>query len=122
MNRTAGGGNAYQNGLTAEAIAARIYLDREALVLARRARAGGGEIDLIVRDAAQTVFVEVKARRSLDEAAHAISPRQVARIGAAAQAWLAGNDRESDDIRFDVVLIDRNGNSEILENALSFDC
>jgi putative endonuclease len=121
MTRTSMGWNAWQNGLAAEAIAAGIYLRREARVLAQRARAGGGEIDLIVRDAAQTVFVEVKARRSLDQAAHAISPRQIARIGAAAQAWLACNDRENDDIRFDVVLIDRNGNSEIVENALTFD-
>jgi putative endonuclease len=76
---------------------------------------------MIVRDANQTVFVEVKARRTLADAAYSVSPRQSIRLAIAAQAWLEREGRQNDDIRFDVVLVDRNGNSEILENALTFD-
>ena len=52
------------------------------------------------------IFVEVKARARLDDAAEAVLPRQQRRIAAAAAAWLAANpDDGSSDIRFDVVLV-----------------
>jgi putative endonuclease len=121
MNRVSAGAQAHSFGLAAEAIAARHYLSRSADMLGQRARNKGGEIDLIVRDGKQIVFVEVKARRSLAEAAWSISPRQVARIGNAAQLWLNDNGHADQDFRFDVILVDRCGNTEVLENALSFD-
>lgn len=121
MNRSLTGSQSYQNGIMAEGLAAQMYLARSAVLLDRRARIGGSEIDMIVRDANHTVFVEVKARRTLADAAWAVSPRQSARLAVAAQAWLEREGRQNDDIRFDVVLVDRQGNSEILENALSFD-
>ncbi len=121
MSRTETGSRSYYNGIMAEGLAAQIYLSRSATVLEQRTRIGGSEIDMIVRDADQTVFIEVKARRTLAEAAFAVSPRQSARLAIAAQTWLEREGRMDDDIRFDVVLVDRHGNSEILENALSFD-
>ena len=52
------------------------------------------------------MFVEVKARERLDDAAWSVTPRQRARIIAAAEAWLAGHPDESiRDIRFDVMLV-----------------
>ena len=52
------------------------------------------------------VFVEVKARERLDDAAEAVIVRQQRRIIAAAQAWLASHpDDVNCDIRFDVVLV-----------------
>lgn len=52
------------------------------------------------------VFVEVKARRNLDDAAWSVTERQRGRIVAAAEAWLAryADDRVRD-IRFDAVLV-----------------
>ena len=121
MNRAATGQQSYHNGIMAEGLAAQIYLSRSAALLGQRTRIAGSEIDMIFRDANQTVFVEVKARRTLADAAYSVSPRQSARLAIAAQAWLEREGRQNDDIRFDVVLVDRQGNSEILENALTFD-
>jgi putative endonuclease len=52
------------------------------------------------------VFVEVKARERLDDAAWSVTDRQRARIIGAAEAWLAHHPDESiRDIRFDAVLV-----------------
>ena len=52
------------------------------------------------------VFVEVKARERLDDAAEAVIGRQQRRIIAAAEAWLAAHpDDLNCDMRFDVVLV-----------------
>jgi putative endonuclease len=52
------------------------------------------------------VFVEVKARGRLDDAAEAVIGRQQRRIVAAAQAWLAHHPGDVNaKIRFDVVLV-----------------
>jgi putative endonuclease len=51
-------------------------------------------------------FVEVKARTNLDDAAYAVTPRQQARIIAAAQVWLMAHpEHEGYDLRFDAMLI-----------------
>jgi putative endonuclease len=52
------------------------------------------------------VFVEVKARERLDDAAWSVTDRQRLRIAAAAEAWLAQNtDDRIRDIRFDAMLV-----------------
>lgn len=67
---------------------------------------GAGEVDLIVRRGGVVAFVEVKARASLDQAAHAITPAQQDRIRRAAQAYLAGRAELADcALRFDAVLV-----------------
>lgn len=65
-----------------------------------------GEVDIIAARAGVLAFVEVKARPSQDEAAHAIQPRQRERIVRGAEAYLARHPELADkDIRFDAVLI-----------------
>jgi putative endonuclease len=113
------GRTAHHAGLAAEEIAARLYTDEGARILARRWRSPAGEIDLIVATPEATVFVEVKARRSRDAAAVALGAAQTARLGAAAEIWLAENAAGS--CRFDLVLVDGAGRAERIENALSFD-
>ncbi len=107
----------YQSGLAAEEIAERLYVGEGFGVLARRWRCDAGEIDLIVGREGLTVFVEVKARGSRDAAAHALGPRQAARIAAAAEAWLAGAGTGAE-ARIDVVLVDGTGRAERIENAV----
>jgi putative endonuclease len=60
-------------------------------ILARRYRGGGGEIDLIVRRGQAIVFVEVKGRAALDDAAVSVTAWKMRRVGHAARAWLAAN-------------------------------
>ncbi|MFQ5622168.1 MAG: YraN family protein [Paracoccaceae bacterium] len=114
-------GTGFQFGLAAEEIAAGLYERQSGRVLGRRVRNGGGEIDLIVECGGQTIFIEVKARSTLDRAAAALSRRQIERIGNAAEVWLSENGRAMQPMRFDVVLVDGSGGAEILENVLSFD-
>jgi Holliday junction resolvase-like predicted endonuclease len=65
-----------------------------------------GEIDLIVADAATLVFVEVKARKTFDEAAYAVLPTQQLRLLQAADSALALHQEwNRPNIRFDVALV-----------------
>ena len=89
-------------------------------VLARRLRTGVGEIDLVVADAERLVFVEVKARFCLVDAAYAVSARQQARLLEAASVALAQHeDWARDEIRFDVALV-AGGRIEILADAIRY--
>ncbi len=93
-------------GREAEAIAAR-HLERHGLrVVARNFRIRGGEIDLICRDGATLVFVEVRLRRdgNFGGAAASITAAKRRRIVLAARHYLAG--RSAGDCRFDCVLLD----------------
>ena len=79
---------AFRTGLSAEARAAALLMAKGYRILARRFRTPYGEIDLVAKKRDLLVFVEVKARASLDDAAYAVTPRQQARIIDAAQGWL----------------------------------
>jgi putative endonuclease len=97
---------AFRLGLSAETRAAAFLLAKGYRIVARRWRSPVGEIDIVARRRGVLVFVEVKARERLDDAAEAVIGRQQRRIVAAAQAWLAHHpDDVSSDIRFDVVLV-----------------
>jgi putative endonuclease len=75
-------------------------------IAARRWRSSAGEIDLVARRGRLLVFVEVKARARLDDAAEAVTGRQQRRIVAAAQAWLAHHPEDAlCDMRFDAILV-----------------
>lgn len=81
----------YAQGRLGELIAAVFLVLKGYRVLARRYRAPGGEIDLIVRRGRTVVFVEVKARGLLDDALTAITPRKRARLRRAARHWIMRN-------------------------------
>jgi putative endonuclease len=111
----------HHGGLAAEEIAARLYLAEGAVLAAVRWRCPEGELDLVMRFADLIVFVEVKARRRLDAAASPVTPRQWARIGAAASRYLAAETDGTVPCRFDVVLVDATGRATRHESAASFD-
>jgi putative endonuclease len=97
---------AFRTGLSAEARAAAYLMAKGYRILAKRFRTPHGEIDIVARRRNLLAFIEVKARASLDEAAYAVTPRQQARIIAAAQAWLMTHPEHADfDLRFDAMLI-----------------
>ena len=87
-------------------------------VLAQRLKTGAGEIDLVVANSRVLVFVEVKARANFDDAAHALLPRQQARLLKAADAVLALHEAWArPTTRFDVALVAQ-GDIKIIENAI----
>lgn len=67
---------------------------------------GAGEIDIVARRGGTLIFVEVKARPTLAEAAAAISPGQRRRLARAAQAFIARRPHlASCPMRFDAMLV-----------------
>jgi len=98
------------NGAQAEQQAAR-YLQQQGLKpVAQNYRSRFGEIDLIMRDGATLVFVEVRLRRSANfgGAAASIDAHKQQRLIRTAQQYLAGL-AHIPPCRFDAVLMDDSG-------------
>src|ERR1700754_1036946 len=80
---------AFRVGLSAESRAAAFMIAKGYRILARRFRTPVGEIDIVAGRRNTLVFVEGKARNSLDAAAEAVPARSRQRIVAAAEFWLS---------------------------------
>src|ERR1700716_454887 len=97
---------AFRTGISAESRAAVFLIAKGFRILARRWKSPVGEIDIVARRRGLLIFVEVKARETIEEAAEAVDDYQQRRIAAAADAWLArGSDPTVRDIRFDAILV-----------------
>ena len=99
--------------------AAQAYLQERGLVpVDANFRCKLGEIDLIMRDGATLVFVEVRQRAAGSQvtAAASISPAKIRRLVRAAQVYLQRFDRLPP-CRFDVIAIDGR-HFEWLHNAI----
>ena len=96
---------AYRRGVFAETAAALMLRLKGYAIVARRYKTPVGEIDLVALKGKRLAFVEVKRRKSLDEAGWSLPTRARRRIVRAAQYWLAGHpDSAGHDLAFDVVL------------------
>ena len=117
-SRVARGVAAHASGHAAERRVAECYARRGYEILERCWRSPAGEVDLILRDGATVVFVEVKKSETHDIAAQRILRRQMDRI---CQAALLYTDRLPrgglTELRFDAALVDAGGRVEIVENA-----
>lgn len=93
-------------GRQAETLAWLYLLLKGYRLLARRYRCPAGEIDLICRRGRVIVFIEVKARARIDDAAAAITPHQLGRIRRAGDYFLAAHPRlAGHDCRVDALLV-----------------
>ena len=93
-------------GADAERLALLFLLFKGYWPLARRYRAPGGEIDIVMRRGRVIVAVEVKARASIALAAETINQAKLRRIGSALRSFRA--ERRLDDgydFRCDAILI-----------------
>ncbi|MCU0901997.1 MAG: YraN family protein [Cypionkella sp.] len=114
------GRRSYHAGLSAEDQVAQLYDRAGCAVVARRWRGPCGEIDLIARDGAEVIFIEVKQASSHARAAERLTPRQMARIYASAECFLGGEPAGAHTpARFDVALVDGMGRIEVMENAFA---
>ena len=66
---------AHFTGLSAESRAAAYLMAKGYRIVARRFKTPVGEVDIVARRRDVLVFVEVKARNTLDDAAYAVLPR-----------------------------------------------
>ncbi len=109
----------YLAGQAAEDAVLRHYEARGLTLAKARWRGKAGEVDLILRDGDELVFVEVKHSRSFDSAAARLLPKQVARLMRAAEEFAGGEPKGLlTEMRFDVALVNGKGEVHILENAL----
>jgi putative endonuclease len=75
-------------------------------LLARRYKAPQGEIDLIMRKRDTTIFIEVKTRKTVDEAVIAVTHWQARRIAAASASWMGRDPKAAAGFcRFDIVAV-----------------
>lgn len=101
----------YDAGLQGEKQAEEYLASRGMTVLARRYRAGDGEIDLIMLDGETVAFVEVKARPVSARGAGlaAVTPLKQRRMTHAALNFLVEREWMHRCVRFDVVEISAQG-------------
>lgn len=96
----------YRRGLRAETLAAWMLRLKGYRILARRYRTPLGEIDLVARRGETLIFVEVKARPTLEAGLEAIAAEGYRRIEAAADLYLGRHPRFADLVqRFDLVVV-----------------
>ena len=104
--RRAGGERARRAGRRAERAAERFLRRRGLQTLARNYAKPWGEIDLVMRDGAVLVFVEVRLRGpgAWEDGAASVDAAKQRRLARTAEAWLTEHPRyASDTSRFDVV-------------------
>lgn len=95
-----------RRGSSAELIASLLLMAKGYRILARRHRTPFGEVDLIAARGRRIAFVEVKRRATIADAEASLTPRQMARIGRAADYWLDRNPAYRDaEVGLDAVLI-----------------
>lgn len=110
-------------GRFGEQCAAEWYENAGFRVLARNWRCARGELDLIVADDSQVVFVEVKARSSsrFGSGADAVDWRKQRKVRSIASMWLEQRPSADSgyfaDLRFDVVDVDHRGNVQVFEDC-----
>jgi putative endonuclease len=95
-------------GAAAERRVRRYFRLRGYTVLGANVRAGGNELDVVVRRGRRLVFVEVKARSYDDfgDALEAVSPEKGRRVRRAAEAFLARRpDLVGLDVAFEAVAV-----------------
>jgi putative endonuclease len=111
---------AYRHGLFAETVAALLLRLKGHRIVARRYKTPVGEIDLVALKGRRIAFVEVKQRKTVDDAGWALPARARRRIVRAAQYWLAGHPHfAGSDLAFDVVLAAPWSWPRYIENAFT---
>lgn len=78
-------------------------------ILERRYRSPRGEIDIIARRRGMTSFIEVKARKTKEEALFSLGANQRRRIEGAAEDWLNQVGFSEGDLRFDIITVAASG-------------
>ena len=97
------------NGAHCEQLALRHLQKYGLTLLAKNFRCRHGEVDLVMRDAACLVFVEVRYRSAnrFSSAAHSVDSRKQGKIARTASMFLAKHPQYGDcPVRFDVVAFD----------------
>lgn len=107
------------DGIKAEYLAAEFLKKEGFTVIAKNVKYEGiGEIDIIATEGGTLAIVEVKyrANKNFGDPLSAVTPSKCRKIVKATELFLAENEVEFDEIRFDV-LVSRDDNFELVRNA-----
>ncbi len=97
---------AYEKGLLAEEMAAMFLRLKGYRILEKRYKTPLGEIDIIAKKPNLLVMVEVKERKTIDEALSCVSPASQGRIRRACDYYRTSHPvHEKDTIRFDLIAV-----------------
>lgn len=117
--RRARGAKAYHNGLAAEDAVCQKLRSLGWNILLQRARTRRGEIDIVAQNGALISFIEVKQRQTLRGAAECLSAAQSRRLFRAAECLLQSHSHwQYDELRFDLFMLDAEGQMEWLEDII----
>ena len=111
-------------GLEGEDLACRHLAAQGYAILARNFRCRSGEVDVVARDGAVTVFVEVKHRRGSGHGAghESVTFGKRRRIVRAARIFASARGLSESPLRFDVISIDEaDGRTAIRHDRGAFD-
>jgi len=108
-------GSRRATGINGEEAAARFLARSGYAIVDRNVRTRAGEIDLVARDGATLVFVEVKTRRDMegDPPQAAVNTRKQSRLGRLAQGYLKLKRIRHTPCRFDVVSVIFNDGGDV---------
>jgi putative endonuclease len=97
---------AFLRGHVAEHLAAFYLIAKGYRIMAMRYKTRSGEIDIVARKKDIAVFIEVKARASIEDGLNAVTAETQERIRRASDIWLS-RQRQAADLgaRYDVVVI-----------------
>lgn len=112
--------NSYVQGLHAESRALKYLENLGMTCIIKRLKTPHGEIDLLMKDEEVIVAVEVKYRKTLDNAAYSIRSNQQKRIQHALEWWISKHqdyNQHPPFQRFDVVLVCPGHEIEYYRNA-----
>jgi putative endonuclease len=116
--RRARGQAAYASGVAAEDAACAALIADGWIIHARRLRTAAGEVDAVAEKAGILSIIEVKSRRTLAEAAIALTVRQQSRLIGACDIILGQHpDWGVNGVRFDVVVVDPGGRVRRITDA-----
>ncbi|RUM33734.1 MAG: YraN family protein [Desulfobulbus sp.] len=118
-------GSTVKAGKTGEDLAVQYLLKKKCVILQRNYRRRSGEIDIVVKDGLDLVFVEVKTRRShsFGTPFEAVSLKKQRQISKVALVYLTEHNFHDQPIRFDVIAISVEGKKahvELLKNAFEY--
>lgn len=118
-SKQARGAQSYQSGLAAEDAVCQKLQSAGWKILLRRARTRRGEIDIVAQNGALISFIEVKQRQTLQGAAECLSAAQSRRLYKAAECLLQSHPLwQYDDLRFDLFMLDAQGQMAWLEDII----
>lgn len=100
---------AEKRGRNAEHMAVLFLRLKGYRILEQRFRSKRGEIDIIAQKGSATAFIEVKARKTKEDALFSISVKQRRRIEATAEDWMKKTGFCEGSLRFDIIAVAATG-------------